>query len=310
MPTGSSPFKSAFIALIGRPNSGKSTLLNTLLGQNLSIVTTLPQTTQRNMRGILSGKDYQLVFIDTPGIHRGKHMLNKSMYHQSTNMFKDAGIDILCYLVDISRTFGREEDEIAEMVMRLKISVCIIFNKIDMCRSVDTAVSSFFSRYPKLAPLPNVSLSAISPDAKNAFLTLIKPLMPYGPHYYPDDDLTDSNMRFFAAEYIRKQIIELTSKEVPHASCVEILDYKEYEDHHSVTATIHVETQGQKGIVIGKKGMLIKTIQKRAARELQKLTGVPATITCHVKVTPKWRDNKRFLSSLGIETRNVTKKGI
>lgn len=253
------------------------------------------------MRGIYNGKGYQLVFVDTPGIHKGKHTLNKSMYRQSLKMFDDAGIDILCYLVDLSRQFGKEEDEIATMVEHLKTSVCIVFNKTDACSSVDTVKQSFYKRYPRLAPFPQVSLSAISRDAKKKFLGIIKPFIPYGPRYYPEDDITDSNLRFFAAEYIRKQIIEVTYEEVPHASCVEILDYKEYEEKHTVTATIHVESQGQKGIVIGKKGTVINKIKKRAEKELQRLTGVPAAITCHVKVTPKWRDNKQFLKSLGLE---------
>lgn len=294
-------FKSAFIALIGRPNSGKSTLLNTIIGEDLSIVTPMPQTTRRIMRGIYNGEGYQLVFVDTPGIYKGKHTLNKSMYRQSTKMFDDAGIDILCYLVDLSRQFGKEEDEIAAMAEHLKTSVCIVFNKTDACSSIDTVMRSFYKRYPGLAPFPQVSLSAITPEAKNRFLEKIEPFIPYGPRYYPEDDITDSNLRFFAAEYIRKQIIELTYEEVPHASCVEILDYKEYEKQHAVTATIHVETQGQKGIVIGKKGTVINKIKKRAEKELQRLTGVPAAITCHVKVTPKWRDNEQFLKSLGLE---------
>lgn len=296
-------FKSAFVALVGRPNSGKSTLLNTILGENLSIVTTMPQTTQRNMRGIYNGEGYQLVFVDTPGMHRGKHTLNKSMYQQSTRMFSDVGIDILCYLVDLSRSFGAEEDEIAKMVKGLKISVCIIFNKTDVCDSVKAVISSFFSRYPNLSSAYHIALSAISPSAKDDFLKVIEPLIPYGPQYYPKEDISDLNLRFFASEYIRKQIIDLTYEEVPHASCVEIIDYKEFEDKHVVNAAIHVETQGQKGIVIGKKGKVINQIKKQAAKALAHLTGVPASITCHVKVTPKWRDNKQFLAGLGLEVK-------
>ena len=303
MNTISSDFKSAFIALVGRPNCGKSTLLNTIIGEKLSIVTPMPQTTQRNMRGIYNGKGYQLVFVDTPGFHRGKHALNKTMYKQSTKIFSDAGIDILCYLVDLSRSFGKEENEIAKMVENLKISVYIVFNKTDLCSSVDETIKSFFSRYKRLAPLPYISISAISSLAKEIFLDVIKPSIPFGPPYYPKEDLTDLNMRFFAAEYIRKNIIKLTHEEVPHAVFVEIMDYKEHEDKHVVNATIHVESQGQKGIVIGKQGKIINQIKKQAAEELSELAGAPVTIVCHVKVSPKWRDNKQFLSEMGLDVK-------
>jgi GTP-binding protein Era len=296
-------FRSAFIALVGRPNGGKSSLLNTILGENLSIVTPMPQTTQRIMRGIYNGDGYQLVFIDTPGIHRGSSALSKALYRKSTRIFTDAGIDILCYIVDLSRHSGKEEDEIARQVEKMKMPVCIVFNKIDLCKSAGKAVEAFFSKYPGLRPFPNVPLSAITPDAKIRFLKTVDPFIPIGPQYYPTEYITDSNLRFFAAEFIRKQIIDMTCEEVPHASCVEILDYKEYEDRHVVTATVHVETQGQKGIVIGKKGTGIKQIEKRAAADLQKLTGMKTSVACHVKVSPRWRDNKQFLVSMGLDVK-------
>ena len=298
-----SNFKSAFIALVGRPNSGKSTLLNTILGESLSIVTSMPQTTRRNMRGIYNGEGYQLVFVDTPGFHRGKHALNKAMFKQSKKIFSDEGIDILCYLVDLSRPFGEEEDEIAKVVENLKIPVCIVFNKTDLCPSVDETIKSFHSRYPELKALQYISVCATTKLAKDTFLEAIEPIVPSGPKYYPEEEITDSNLRFFAAEYIRKQIIELTHEEVPHATFVEIMDYKEFEDKHIINATIHVESQGQKGIIIGKNGKVINQIKKRAAEELSKLTELPVTITCHVKVTPKWRDNKQFLRDMGLDSK-------
>ncbi len=296
-------FKSAFVAFIGRPNCGKSTLLNTIIGENLSIVTPMPQTTQKIMRGIYNGEGYQLVFVDTPGIHRGRHTLNKAMFRQSTKLFADAGIDIICYIVDLSRASGREEDEIAQMVADTKTAACILFNKTDLCETVENTIASFFSKYPKLSSLPSKAISAVSPSAKESFLKVIEPLLPFGPKYFPGDELTDSSLRFFAAEYIRKQIIELTHQEVPHAAYVEIQDYKEYADRHIVTANIHVETDGQKGIVIGKKGAIINQIKKRAEQELAKLTGTPVMIVYHVTVTPKWRDDKRFLGEMGFEVK-------
>jgi GTP-binding protein Era len=293
-------FKSAFIAFIGRPNSGKSTLLNAIIGEELSIVTTLPQTTQRNMRGIYNGEGFQLVFVDTPGMHRGKHTLNKSMYEQAVNILTDSGIDIICYLVDLSRSFGEEEDEITDQMSKVKATTCIIFNKTDLCETVEQVKKDFFYRYPELENFPAIEICALAEQVKNIFLNFINPFISEGPKYYPDDDLTDSNLRFFAAEYIRKQIIELTHEEVPHASCVEILDYKEKNNRHAIEAVIHVETTGQKGIVIGKKGSVINKIRKQAQKELSDLVGMTVRMTCHVKVTPKWRDNKSFLTGLGL----------
>ncbi len=303
MSTTSPEFRSAFIALIGRPNSGKSSLLNTVLEENISIVTPMPQTTQRPVRGIYNGDGYQLVFIDTPGFHRGKHALNKSMYNLAVKIFSDAGIDILCYIVDLSRRFGREEAEIVRLVEEIKIPVCIVFNKMDLCKSVKSVTEQFYTEYPGLRQFPRVIISAVSPEAKVHFLDTIEPLLPVGPQYYPPDHITDANLRFFAAEFIRKQIIDLTCEEVPHASCVEIEDYKEYETGHEITATIHVETQGQKGILIGKKGSMITRIRKKAAEVLQLLTGSKVKITCHVKVSPGWRDNVQFLSSIGLRVK-------
>lgn len=297
-----SSFKSAFIAFVGRPNSGKSTLLNTILGEELAIVTSLPQTTQKNMRGILNGDDYQLVFVDTPGIHKGKHVLNKSMFNQSTQLFSDSGIDLLCYIVDLSRPFGKEEELIAEKVTQFTGSVVIIFNKADSCSSIEKVTGEFYKKFPDLLSIKNLVISALVPSTKDVFLSTIDPLIPLGPKYYPDGDLTDCSMRFFASEYIRKQVIENTEKEVPHAACVEILAYNEMDDHHQIEATVHVETQGQKGIVIGKKGGGINKIKRLAQKELSKLTGTPVKISCTVKVTPKWRDNKSFLNEMGMET--------
>lgn len=293
-------FKSAFIAFIGRPNSGKSTLLNTIIGEQLSIVTSLPQTTQRIMRGIYNGDNMQLIFIDTPGIHKGKHTLNKSLYEQAISMLYDKGIDIICYLVDLSRPYGNEEDEIANQVLKVKIPICLVFNKSDICDSCNLMKKEFYQRYPKFETYPAIEISALSNLAKGHFLNLINPYIPEGPKYFPDDDMTDSNMRFFAAEYIRKQIITLTKEEVPHASCVEILDYKEKNSKHVIEAVIHVESDGQKAIVIGKKGRIINKIRKLAQLELGHLVGMPVKMICHVKVSPKWRDSKKFLTGLGL----------
>ncbi len=294
------PFRSAFVALVGRPNCGKSTLLNTVLGEHLSIVTPLPQTTRKNLRGIYNAPNLQLVFIDTPGIHRGRHALNKSMYAQGTRVLADGSVDIVCYLVDLSRALGDEEDAVAGLVAQVPAPVCIVFNKADLCRCVDRCCAEFSARYPALASHRRCILSAIEASAKTTFLDTIAPLVGEGPRYYPGDDLSDADMRFIAAEFIRKRLIETTREEVPHAACVEILSYRELPDRHEIKAAIHVETDGQKGIVIGKGGSRIRQIREQAGRDISSMAGAAVVLECHVRVTPKWRDNRAFLKELGL----------
>lgn len=294
--------KTGFIAFIGRPNSGKSTLLNTLSGQEISVVSPLPQTTWKNTKGILTADTYQLIIVDTPGIHGGKYTYNKSLFTQSTTMLTDNGIDVICYLVDLSRHSAAEEDRIAELVQRCKNQILIIFNKTDLCPAVEPAIDAFQKRYPALAQKKHIAITATAPQAKELFLSAIIPFIPTGPALYPEDEITDSSMRFFAAEAIRKYIIAHTREEVPHATFVEIIEYKEYETKHIIQAVIHVETQGQKGIIIGKRGALIRAIKKQAQTDLKNLTGVDVTVICHISVTPHWRDDKRFLSEFGLPT--------
>lgn len=295
-------FRSAFVAFVGRPNAGKSTLLNAVIGEELSIVTSLPQTTQRNLRGIYNDESLQLVFVDTPGIHRGKHALNRAMFRESAGILVDAGIDIVCYVVDMSRPSGPEEDEVAGLVSESPAGKCIIFNKTDLCTSVEQYERDFLSRYPGLAGCRRIALCATSGLAGELFLDTVGPLVPRGPKYFPQEYLTDATLRFLAAEFIRKQIIEATSREVPHAAFVEILSYEERNEEHRVEATVHVETKGQKGIVIGRKGKVMQRIQRGAEKDLSRIAGARARIRCHVKVTPKWRDNSRFLAGMGMKT--------
>lgn len=301
MESESSEFKSAFVALIGRPNTGKSTLLNAVLGEKLSIVSSLPQTTRKTFRGIYSDEKMQLVFIDTPGIHEGKHAFNKSMSHQSMNLLTANEVDLICYMVDLSRDFGSEEEMIADRVQSSSVPVFLLFNKADKVEDLQQRQKLFYEKMPSLQPAATLTLSALEPGTGERFLSTISSIVPVGPRYYPGEDLTDADLRFFAAEYIRAAIIGSTREEVPHATFIEVLEYKEVKGKHFVQAAIHVETSGQKGIIIGKGGALIKKIKHRAQKELQKLTGEPASIQCHVRVTPKWRDNKRFLAEMGLE---------
>jgi GTP-binding protein Era len=295
--TSKTNFRSGFVALIGRPNSGKSTLLNTILGEELAPVTPLPQTTRRRMTGVFTDHGMQIVFIDTPGIHQGRRRINRAMLAAAENAARDDGIDCLCYLVDLSRDFGEEESLAAAIAQSAAAPRLIVFNKKDLCAGAEVLKDRFFSRFPGLAGTPSVTISAVSPAAKGEFLAALVPFIKEGPRYFDEETLTDADMRFFAAELLRKHIVLATRDEVPHAVCVEIESYREREKCHDVRAIIHVETAGQRGIIIGKKGALLARIRKAAEGELGRLAGRPARISCHITVTPHWRDSGRFLRS-------------
>jgi GTP-binding protein Era len=293
-------FKSAFVALIGRPNSGKSTLMNTVLQEQLSVVTPLPQTTRRNLKGILTTDDFQLVFVDTPGIHQGKHVFNQSMIKEARTVLEEQGIDIICYIVDLSRKFGEEETSIANMISNSTENILIVFNKIDLVDAPEKKIQHFFELFPQFSKLPRIQISANLPEARKKILDALDPFLSEGPCYFDPEELTDANLRFFAAEFIRKQIILNTREEVPHACFVEIESYKEEQDKHRINATIHVETSGQRGIIVGKGGSVITRIRKNAEKEMASLVQMPVSITCHIKVSPKWRDNEGFLKHMGL----------
>jgi GTP-binding protein Era len=292
------PFRSGFVVLIGRPNSGKSTLLNTVIGEELSPVTPLPQTTRRRITGVYTAPSLQIVFIDTPGIHRGGRMLNRAMLGEAENAARDEGIDCLCYIVDLSRDFGEEETLAAAMAEAAGAPHLIVFNKKDLCAAPGTVRERFFSLFPGLAGTPSVTISAVDPKAKEEFLTALGPFITEGPRYFDEETLTDAPLRSLAAEFLRKHLILATRNEVPHAVFVEIESYRELEKHHhDIRAVIHVETTGQRGIIIGRKGALLARIQRAAGAELERLAGCPVRISCHVKVTPHWRDSTLFLRS-------------
>lgn len=295
-------FRSAFITLIGRPNSGKSSLVNNVVGDEISIVSPLPQTTRNVIRGIYTTDKMQIIFVDTPGIHKGKHKINEMMLKKVTKAIEERS-DIVCYMVDISREFSEEENRCVDIVRGIeKTPVVIVFNKIDIVEKPEIAIRKFYELYPDLRPLPSVQLSAISIEARELFLNAIDKFVLTGPLYFDPENLTDVNMRFISAEYIRKEIINNTREEVPHAVFVEIESYKELPDKDVINATIHVETQGQKGIIIGKNGSLISKIRANAATQISKITGKPVVVLCHVKVSPKWRDNPQFLKFVGFES--------
>jgi GTP-binding protein Era len=293
-------FKSGFIAFIGRPNSGKSTLMNTVIGEQLSVVTPLPQTTRQNLKGIYTTDSFQLIFIDTPGIHKGKHVFNNSMIKEAKTAFAERGIDLLCYIVDMSRDFGEEERTVAKIVIESGIKTLLVYNKSDLCKKSKVKIEEFLKLFPEFANTPSITLSAIAQESQKVYLDTIVEYIPEGPRYYDPDDLTDASLRFFASEYVRKHVILNTTEEVPHATFVEVESYKETEGVHEISVTIHVETVGQRGIIVGKGGAIINKIKRGAQLDMQELVKTKVSFACHIKVSPRWRDNESFLRMMGL----------
>jgi GTP-binding protein Era len=219
------------------------------------------------------------------------------MLQEAKDAASDDAVDCVCYLVDLSREFGGEEAQVAQLAQSAGAPVLVIFNKKDICKDVEARKASFRTLFPGLAGAPSVTLCAKAGAARDALLAALQPFIKEGPRYFDGDDMTDADMRFFAAEFLRKQIILATRDEVPHAVFVEIERYREHENGHEINALIHVETQGQKGIVIGKKGAIIGRIRAAAEKEIARLAGCPVTLTCHVVVTPHWRDDRAFLNA-------------
>lgn len=257
------------------------------------------------MRGIYTTDSIQIVFVDTPGIHKGKHALNKAMIAEVRAMLDEGGIDCIGYIVDCSREFGSEEETVAEIVRKQTTNKIIIFNKIDITKNPDVVIAAFYEKFPDLKDLQSIRISALDQNSGDQVLTCLDQFIHEGPQFYDPEEITDASLRFFASEYLRKYIIMNTKEEVPHATFIEIESYKETPERHEIIATIHVETNGQKGIIIGNKGEGIEKIKKGARMEMKKLVGCPVSITCHVKVSPGWRDNDSFLKLMGLPIKKI-----
>jgi len=288
-------FKSGFIALIGRPNVGKSTLLNAILDQKIAIVADRQQTTRNKLLGIKTFEHTQMIFVDTPGIHSPRHALGESMVRTAEDAMQD--IDVVAFVTDADR---RDEDlAIIALFKELKTPVLFVLNKADS--KSPSEISDIIHAYGDLFPFSSfLSISALKVKGIEFLLEKIKGLLSEGPKYYDDDTVTDQYERFMTAEIIREKIIKNTSEEVPHAVAVEIQEWKEKKKGLvSISATIYVEREGQKAIIIGKKGDMLKTIGSQARRDIERLISAKVFLELWVKVKKGWRDDKKMLQTLG-----------
>ena len=289
-------FRSGFIAIIGRPNVGKSTLMNCLLGEKISIISDKPQTTRNRIRGILSRPDAQLVFIDTPGIHKPLHKMNEIMVNMALGTYNE--VDVIMLLVEATEKPGGGDRFIIDSLAKIRTPVLLIINKVDLINK--ERLLPLMQEYSTLYSFAEIiPVSALKPDLGGLVDALLK-RMPKGPKYFPDDQLTDQPERFVVSEIIREKIFELTKEEIPYSTAVMIDQVKEEPGLTRIDATIFVDRDSQKGIVIGKNGALLKEIGTRARLDAEKLLGVKVFLQLWVKVKKGWRDDNRMLKNIGV----------
>lgn len=291
-------FRSGYVSITGRPNVGKSTLLNTILGEKIAIVTPKPQTTRNRIVGIKTITNAQIIFIDTPGIHKPKHMLGELMVRDAKEVAKE--VDIILFLVEPEHP-GKGDKIIIETISNLNKPILLIINKVDTIRKPQLLpiIEKYSDIYPFTAIIP---ISALKGDGIEILLKTIVNYLPEGPQYYPDDLVTDQLERFMVSEIIREKVMQITEEEVPHSVATEIIDWNEREDGVIfIRVNIYVEREGQKGIIIGKGGEKLKAVGSKARVEIERLLGNKVFLELWVKIKKDWRSNDQMLRGLGFK---------
>jgi GTP-binding protein Era len=291
-------FKSGFVAIIGRPNSGKSTLLNNLLGEKIAIISDKPQTTRNRILGIKNLPVGQIVFFDTPGIHRGRSRLNQSMVRIALATYSE--VDAICFLIEATDPENNENNYILQTLEKFKQPLILAINKIDLVSK--GALLPMMEHYGQLGRFERIiPISALQGDGIDTFLQELLQILPEGPRLFPEDMTTDQTERFLVSELIREKVFLLTRQEIPYATAVKVETFKEKEERNLIIiqATIHVERESQKGILIGNKGRMLKEIGMLAREEIEKLLGAKVFLELWVKVEKNWREDPHALRELG-----------
>ena len=291
-------FRSGFISIVGRPNVGKSTLLNALLGEKIAIISDKPQTTRNRILGIVNPPGAQLVFMDTPGIHKPMHKMNEFMVKTALATYSE--VDVILMLVEATEQPGGGDRYIIETLKTVKTPVFLLINKIDL---VDKEkLLPLIQAYSALLPFAEIlPVSALRNDL-HGLIDAIVTRLPEGPKYFPEDQLTDQPERFVVSEMIREKIFELTKEEIPYSTAVVIEEMKEEPELTRITAIIYVERDSQKGILIGKGGAMLKQIGTLARHDAEKLLGTKIFLQLWVKVKKGWREDENMLKNLGLVT--------
>ncbi|MDS3908253.1 GTPase Era [Staphylococcus hominis] len=289
--------KSGFVSIIGRPNVGKSTFMNRVIGHKIAIMSDKAQTTRNKIQGVMTREDAQIIFLDTPGIHKPKHKLGDYMMRVAKNTLSE--IDAIMFMVNVNEDIGRGDEYIMEMLKNVKTPVFLVLNKIDLVHP--DALMPKIEKYKTYMDFTEiVPISALEGLNVDHFIDVLKDYLPEGPKYYPDDQISDHPEQFVVGEIIREKILHLTSEEIPHAIGVNVdRMIKESEERVRIEATIFVERDSQKGIVIGKGGKKIKEVGKRARRDIEMLLGSKVYLELWVKVQKDWRNKVNFIRQMG-----------
>ncbi len=294
-------FKSGYVTIVGRPNVGKSTLLNLFMGEKLSIVSNKPQTTRNNIQTILTGDDYQIVFVDTPGIHKPKHKLGEYMVNSAKDSIKE--VDLVLFLTTPEGDLGRGDKYIIEQLKAQKAPVIFILNKID--EATQDKVAQTLVKYSKEFDFAEIiPISAIKGKNTDKLVELMVKYMPEGPKYYPDDMITDVQEKFVVSEIVREKALRTLSEEVPHGIAVDIIQMKQDKNgKYNIEVDLICEKDSHKGIIIGKNGQTLKKIGETARYEIERFLRSRVNIKIWVKVRKEWRDNNTLLKELGYKNK-------
>ena len=293
--------KSGFIGLVGRPNVGKSTLLNSIIGRKVAITSNKPQTTRNNIQGIYTDGDYQMVFVDTPGIHKPKHKLGKVLNKQAFFSIND--VDIILFLVDITEKLGPGDKFIIEMFKNINKPVILILNKIDKLPKEEILIK--IDEYKDLYNFDEiVPVSALKRENVSHLIDVLKKYLPDKIRYFDDNTITNVDVTFMISEYIREKVLELTNEEVPHSTTCIVENIEEDNNTIIINASIIVDRDNLKKIIIGKNGSMIKEIGIRARKDIEELLNKKVYLDLFVKVIPKWRDKDKILNEIGFKDFN------
>ena len=296
VPAAPAGYKSGFVGIIGRPNVGKSTLMNQLVGQKIAITSPVSQTTRNRLRGILTTPEAQIIFVDTPGIHKPHHQLGKVLVQNARTAIQS--VDVVLFVVDGSVESGGGDRYIVEILSNTKIPVILGMNKLDEQPEDSVLIDRTYEQIVN-PQWPVVKFSALTGEGVESLQKLLVEHLEVGPYYYPPDLVTDQPERFIMGELIREQILLLTREEVPHSVAIAIDIVQEEAKITRILATIHVERDSQKGILIGKSGSMLKSIGSAAREQIQKLIEGKVYLELFVKVQPKWRQSRTRLAELG-----------
>ncbi len=292
-------FKSGFVTIIGRPNVGKSTLLNLLTGEKIAIMSSKPQTTRHAIRTVVTTDNYQMIFVDTPGIHKPKNKLGEYMMQEAFKTLDE--VDVVVFLVDATdKAIGPGDSMIIEELGKTGAPVILLINKIDLVEK--QALLPLIAQYSQAYDFEEIiPISAIKSDTSKLVMDAIEKLLPIGEKYYPDDMLTDQHEKVLAQELIREKLLNLLSDEVPHGIGVEVIRFKEIQNKNlvEIDANIYCEKESHKGIIIGKDGVMLKKVGMQARKDMERLFDAKVFLKLWVKVKDDWRNSDFMLNELG-----------